>query len=355
MQPYPLADLEHILQHAEPDLRALAEGPLFLSGATGFFGSWLVAALAHANQRLRLDYQVVALSRNPDAFKARYPHLAFDPMLRFVTGDVRSFEFPNQQFTNIIHAATGTLGAEAPLELFDTVILGTRRMAEFAAVSGAQRLLFTSSGAVYGAQAAELTHLPEDYAGAPDPMLAQSIYGEAKRAAEMCLVAASQNAGFEVKIARCFAFLGPGLPLDAHFAAGNFIADAVAGKPVLVRGDGSPWRAYLYPADLVIWLLRILLAGRNQVAYNVGSDHGLPIGDLALLIAQATHTKVTILESPRPGAPVSRYVPQVERARSELGLEVLIALDDAIQRCVMWHGGTAHRSGVGIDVLQQVN
>ena len=312
---------------------------IFITGGTGFFGCWLLQSFAHANEQLGLRARAVVLTRNPGAFAAKAPHLAKRPDLEFVTGDVRRFPFPDGPFSHVIHAGATSSAPVEPEEMFATVVDGTRRVLEFAATHGTRKLLLVSSGAVYGRQPPDLTHVPEDYPGAPDPLDPASAYGEGKRAAELLCALASHKSGLEIRIARCFAFVGPYLPLDAHFAIGNFIRDALGGGPIRVNGDGTPHRSYLYAADLAVWLWTVLFRGQPARAYNVGSEAGMTLAE----VAQAVHDNVTppaavqIAQPPNPAQPASRYVPATSKARTELGLRETVRLGDGIRRTVLWH------------------
>jgi dTDP-glucose 4,6-dehydratase len=184
-----------------------------------------------------------------------------------------------------------------------------------------------------------MTHIPEDYLGAPDCQVPNSAYGEGKRAAEMLCALYYKQFQIPVKIARCFAFVGPYLPLDAHFAIGNFINDGLKGDPIIIKGDGTPYRSYLYASDLIIWLLKILILGGSNFPYNVGSDEDLPITELADHIRKcfATDIGVIINLALNSLAKPDRYVPLIEYAKIKLKLDVLIKLDEAINKTIQYN------------------
>jgi nucleoside-diphosphate-sugar epimerase len=292
-----------------------------------------------ANRRLRLNASATVLTRDAEAFRAKAPHLAEDRAVELVSGDVRTFEFPAGGFSQVIHAAADTsVGRHAnqPLAVLDTLVEGTWRALDFAVHCGASQFLLLSSGAVYGRQTADL--VDETCDAAPEPTSPRSVYGEGKRVAEQLCACYRRTYGTETKIARCFAFVGPYLPLDAHFAIGNFIADALEGGPLRVEGDGTAVRSYLYAADLTVWLWTILLRGEPGRAYNVGSENGLAIRDVAVAVAaQSTPRPAIRIEGrTQPGKAPERYVPSTARARSELGLTAGVALDEAIRRTRDW-------------------
>jgi dTDP-glucose 4,6-dehydratase len=347
----PARDLEHVLEHARDAFESLRGARVLMTGGTGFFGRWLVESLLHANEHLALDASVVLLSRNPDAFARRAPHLAGSSSVTLVQGDVRTFAAPSGRFTHLVHGATDTTGplnAERPVELLETIIEGTRHTLEIASHARVSRVLLLSSGAVYGRQPSTLTHVPESYAGGPDPLDPLQAYAEGKRIAELLGGIFGRDHELEVVTARAFAFVGPHLPLDAHFAVGNFMRDALAGDTIRVGGDGTPYRSYLHAADLAVWLWTMLARGQGGRAYNVGSDEAVTIRELADAVARAARTVgrspiVSVARPADPSAPRARYVPSTVRAREELGLRVRIPLDDALTRTLEW---LAERNGM---------
>lgn len=335
-------DLEHVLQHTE-DLWADVRGErIFITGGTGFVGSWLLESLLWANRRLDLGIRCTVLTRDPAAFTERRPHLACDEAVTLHAGDVRRFRFPDGSFPYVIHGAVDAsekLNRKDPSTMFETIVDGTRRTLKLAEAAGTRRYLLIGSGAIYGRQPTDLSHVPETYPGRPNPMDPRSAYAEGKRLAESFCGSHSGKTAAECLMARCFAFVGPYLPLDAHFAIGNFIGNCIDGRVIEISGDGTPFRSYLYAADLAIWLWTILVRGQSQRPYNVGSEEAISIADLARTVRKTLGGRqpVQIACRPRVGVPTERYVPDTARARMELGLEQWVPLAESIRRTAHWH------------------
>lgn len=336
------ADLDYIAQHTREVWRELNNKRLFITGGTGFFGVWLLESLLWAQSLFKLNMEVVLLTRNPAAFASKLPLIANHSTVQLLQGDVRTFTPPSGTFTHIIHAATeasAVLNANHPMMMFDTIVDGTRQVLEFARQSGAEKILLTSSGAVYGTQPPEMSHIKETYLGAPSIEDLSAAYAHGKRAAEHLCFQYARKCELSIKIARCFAFVGPHLPLDQHFAIGNFMRDVLYQKPISINGDGAPYRSYLYAADLTIWLWNILCFGKSCYPYNVGSDEAVSIVELARLVTDAASVPVPInvAKTPDPLVLPARYVPDVTRARQELALPAGVPLREAIKRTIQWH------------------
>jgi dTDP-glucose 4,6-dehydratase len=350
-----LEDLEHVRRELAPLWSELRGAHLFLTGGTGFFGIWLLESLIWANDAHRLGLTITILSRAPERFlSTRAPHLRERGELRFIAGALTDFDMPAEPCTHILHAASeNNLGhhadwAERQLSL---AIDGTRRLIDMAVAHRSQSLLLTTSGSVYlSPESSHGQRYAEGPAGIADYVSERSVYGQTKRMMEIMAALAAQKHGFKALIARCFAFVGPYLPLNSNYVIGNLIGDALTARPLTVTGDGTPLRSYLYAADLVVWLLTILVRGKSGVPYNVGGKEALSIGELAHRVAAVAavpktpaHT-VTIKGTPVPGAVPPAYLPALERSETELGVRVAINLDDAIGRTLVWHRKQPHPS-----------
>ncbi len=337
------SDLSYILENTKKMWKELSGKRIFLTGGTGFFGKWMLESLIWAKENVGIDLEIMILTRDANRFKKELPNLASHPSVQCHIGDIMTFNFPKSEFEYIIHLASasaeGYFKNEDQVLRFDTIVNGTRRLLDFAVKCNAKKILFTSSGKIYGIQPPDMIHISEDYNGAVNPDDSNAALGIGKRAAEFLCITYAKNYGIEVKIARCFSFVGPYLQLNLHYAIGNFIRDGLMGGPIIVKGDGTAYRSYMYAADLAVWLWTILFKGQSCRPYNVGSEEAITIGDLARLVASCFDRPVEVktLGRPDPSVPRERYVPCTKRAREELGLKDRIPLAEGVMRTINWY------------------
>jgi dTDP-glucose 4,6-dehydratase len=307
-----------------------------LTGGTGFFGKALLRHWAQQERTGKPMANVTLLSRNPQRFISQNPHLIAHPWLHFIQGDIcDASSLPySSAFTHVLHAAAdSTLGPQlTPLQRYDQIVKGTRNLLDLAVACGAQRFLLTSSGAVYGSQPTYHENIPEDWHGMPDPLNPTNAYGVAKRAAEHLCALYENEHGLQTVVARCFAFSGPDLPLNVHFAIGNFIRDALWHEEITVAGDGTALRSYLDQSDLAHWLITLLELGLHGEAYNVGSDQAISIADLAILVRDtlAPNKVIRILGTSDAQRPRPKYVPNTDKIRLHLGLHAATSVKESI-------------------------
>jgi dTDP-glucose 4,6-dehydratase/UDP-glucose 4-epimerase len=319
----------------DPLWTKLAHARLFITGGTGLFGSWLLGSLADANQRLQLKIEATILTRNPNLAKVKMPYA--EGRIRLLEGQVENFTIPNEKFDAILHMATtsaeDTFLGSSQTQKLQMLYEGTQRILELAHNSDTKRILFTSSGAVYGNQICD--QIRESALLQINPLKADSALALGKSVSEFLLSQAGASTNLEIIIARCFAFVGPGMPMGLHYAIGNFINNAHLGNTIVVKGDGTSIRSYMYMGDLVWWLLKLLIDGKSGEAYNVGSDQPISILDLARKVAEVSQNSPEIVVKGQStysvGVPIRNiYTPSIEKAKSELGLYISTDIDSAI-------------------------
>lgn len=297
---------------------------IFITGGTGFFGKSL---FRHCRELEEND--IVLLTPEPEKEIRESPFLCANKRIEFLYGDIRDFEFPGRDFDYIFHGATTSCKIISDDEMRSVVIDGTKHILNFAKQNkNLSNLLYISSGAVYGNK--YNFPLNEDLHCAPI-----NVYGRSKFAAEQLCC----NSGVPYSIARCFAFVGEYLPLNAHFAIGNFIRDCINNKSIIINGDGTPIRTYLYSGELAHWLWMILSKGESGGTYNVGSDQEISICELAEIVRRVARTRNEIkVLSPPNGVTPHRYVPDISKILSKLKLKVNTSLEDAIKKTLEYNG-----------------
>lgn len=341
----PIDDLKQVLSSTESLWNNFRGKRIFISGGTGFVGSWLIESFLFANKALSLNAEMVVLSRDPAAFLSKCSSLRGEKSLVFVQGDVRSFTDPSGDFNYVIHAATDPTTSVDPDKVVDALsvsIDGTKRVLEFCKNKKVKKFLYISSGAIYGKQPGNISHLDESFSGGPDLTKRSTAYAEGKRVGEWLTNYYGATQGFEVVTARLFAFVGPYLPLDGPYAAGNFIRDVLANQDIVIKSDGLAKRSYMYAADMAIWLWHILMAGKTLEAYNVGSEQAVSIRDLAQKIISLENSNVKVIVKGMETGNLSgdTYVPSNQKAAKELGLKSIFGEDQAFKKTLEFYKKT---------------
>ena len=336
------ADLLAITQSIPSDLELVVNSNTLITGASGFVGRWLTLSWLSARQELNGSGRLMVLARNVDGLRQLCSIYGATSEVIYVESDIRDFTIPSEfALRYVIHAATPaseSLNSRQPEEMLSIIVEGQRNILNESIRNGVEKFLFLSSGAVYGKQPLNVPRIAEDYSGGPLPTDIKSAYHEGKRVAELMGNIHAANDKISFVTGRLFAFLAPYLPLNSHFAAGNFLLDAINEQDIIVRSDGQSIRSYQYGSDLCVFLWALLIRGRTGESYNVGSDEEISILNLALQVKSALQTvsKVEIIGKNDP-ATRTRYVPSIEKIKTELSVSNLVDLQTSIARTADWY------------------
>ncbi|WP_300369654.1 NAD(P)-dependent oxidoreductase [Brachyspira sp.] len=329
-----LEDLNFILEKLKNsiDLDKLKNSHIFITGGTGLFGKLFLETFLFFNNVLETNIKLTILTRNYEKFISLYPNFINDN-IKFINGDIRNFNIDVENIDYVIHAAASVdpiLEKENPDEMFSVIIDGTKYLLDKIKSYNVKRILFTSSGAVYGKQPNDLRYIKEDYNCNPD-----SIYGKAKYISENILL----DSNIDTIITRCYALVGPYLNLKIHYAIGNFIFDCLEKRDIIIKGDGTPLRSYLYTADLIIWLMTSLLKSDSNEIYNIGSMKEISMFDLAKLVTKQFHYEINInvLSKKNIGIAPSIYLPDNNKIVSNLNVSENYSLENMIKRTIEWN------------------
>jgi len=304
---------------------------LLVIGGTGFFGKSILDCYSRKLLSPWNVDKVIVMSRNPDDFKYNHPELITQGV-EFFAGDIATINYlPSADY--VIHAAASTDASRYVSCNIEkkNIIMGTLNYCRLSTkFHKNSKIVFCSSGAVYGYQSEKAPYLTEDMSLGNIESLneVKKAYAYAKRDAELAIQELGQ-AGLNVSIARCFSFVGKYLPKDQHFAIGNFIADGLAGRDINVKADRKVYRSYMYADDLVKWLMTLADNSKSQCPiYNVASDEEVEIGELANIISGIFN--VNVVNKKRKLNLLDRYIPSIKKANDELKLFNNHSLEESI-------------------------
>ena len=318
MKLYDESDLVEISKKSQSFLSIYSEKSILVAGATGFVGSWLIAFFDYANRYLGAKFQVRGIAR---AIPAEYRHIY--PSIDFFDGDVSSYRFPSSFYSDcIINASTPSVpkrGGQDPSQILKASIDGTANLLELCSENREALFINLSSGIVTKRakdERLELSH-PKD------------AYLHGKRLSEELVMQATKDGKVKGRIARLYAFAGPGISLTDHFAVGNFVNDALSKRPIAISGNPLTVRSYLYPTDLIINLLNLSDDTAREIT-EIGSESRVTMQEVATLINLVTGN-VGINQSTEVGA-VDEYAPPPDSNQ----IAESVSLTESISRWVNW-------------------
>lgn len=304
---------------------------LLVIGGSGFFGKSILDAYKRGLlEPWNIDH-INVLARSASQLASTHPELISRKVSLHDLDITRCAELPFADY--VIHAAASTDARNylsRSEEEKKNIQLGTSNFCMLAKkFFSNSKILYVSSGAVYGQQPEAVSHIQEDAELLEITSLepGKRDYSAAKRDGESYVQELGAD-GFNVIIARCFAFVGLYLPRELHFAIGNFIEDGFCGRPIVVKAQHRVYRSYLHADDLVFWLMTLVTqASPSCPVVNVGSDESILIGDLALTVAHQFGQKALVPEL--RSSSIDRYVPSIDKAL-KMGCRVSRDLNDAI-------------------------
>jgi len=320
-------------------LLALKNQSIYITGAGGFIGSWLLELINCLNDELNFNINVVATSRNWNYVKQHRPHLCKN--LTLLEVDVMNpFDIP-EECQWIIHLAATpdkSVHASNPLSVVHTITQGTNNLLEAASrVSNVQKIIYLSSGQIYGAQTDGVDVIDEKQFFPSDCTSIFGCYIQAKRMAEnLCQIYRSQMR-LPISILRPFAFVGPYQILNKPWVMNNFIRDALSGNKINIEGNPNTVRSYMYPSDMAYWILSYMVNSQDGDVLNLGSEQGSSLSDIATLVAKNFNKNISIETTINADSLLlSRFVPNISKAKQEYGLDITIDLEMAIQKTLAW-------------------
>lgn len=327
----PKSEIDEILTSSQSALNRFANSNVAIFGGTGFVGKWLVSTLSEANRERRLNMNIQVISSNPDRASEMFSKYLPTRVDILSHHDYFAKKMPADI---VFHGATPTVNSESRISCsdMDPVNITVEIVSNAVLHKNFPQIIHLSSGAVYGKQDYLVPHQLESELFTDSPI---NEYTRTKIAIDSILDEAKNRGHLRYSSPRLYAFAGPHLPLDAHFAVGNFMLNAFNKESIQINGNPETIRTYLYPSDLIHSLLELCFIDLPRVV-NIGSDIPITMFSLAQRISERINgVPIEVL-----GASLepSRYVPSLENFRKYVSQKPFIEIDEIIDRWARWLG-----------------
>ena len=310
---------------------------LFIGG-TGFFGK----AFLNYIKLNKPNYinSVTIVGRSAERFLKKNKEFLDISNVNYIYVDILKdiSHLSKSNFTHVIHAAADSTNVTelSDTQRYEQIVEGTKNVLNFVRdYFPMSKLLFVSSGGVYGKMPSNKKSFSETDLLESDILDYSNIYARSKREAEHLCLNYYDEYNLNISIARCFCFSGIHLPLDVHFAIGNFVNDVNKNNNIIIKGDGESVRSYLDQDDLIEWFIEILKNDSfKKTIYNIGSEDSISIKDLAKLIKKLSNKKieVKILNEKNNNLRKTVYVPDCKKIRKKFNLVQKVSLSESLAK-----------------------
>lgn len=328
-------ELKKVIEHLY-GLSRIRESSILVTGATGLIGSYIVDLLLLYNDFYGGNITIYAMARSKEKLQRRFGELV-NSKLHFIEQDITQPMMFDREVNYIIHAASNAYPALFSADPVGTImgnVYGLYQLLEYGRLHNVNRILFVSTGEVYGQGDKGIGEFEEQYSGYMNPMEVRSCYPESKRMAENLCIAYRKQFGLDCVVARLCHTYGPNVSVGDNRASVQFFNNAMAGRDVVLKSMGTKMRSYCYVADSVSGLLYILLAGMSGQAYNVANPKNqVSIAQLASMIAEKRGCKVVFDLSEQnisEETPIERQILSCEKLYN-LGWSALYSLEEGIE------------------------
>lgn len=307
-------------------------GNILVTGATGLIGSCLVDILMR-----HTHCHVYAMGRNRQRAERRLAAYSADGRFHIVEHDISKPLTLHTDFQYIIHAASPASPnsfQQTPVEVMQANLYGVSHLADYGLRHGMQRMVYVSSGEVYGEGDGSV--FCEQSSGYIDILSPRSCYPSSKRAAETLCAAYRQEYGADITIARPCHTYGPYFTESDNRVYAQFIRNILRGEDIVMKSPGLQYRSWLYVVDCAAAILLLLTKGESGQAYNIADEaSNITIRQLAELTAHITGHRVVMAaaEAQQNTTPITRAVFNTDKLRA-LGWQPLFTIEEGLQHTI---------------------
>ena len=309
---------------------------ILLVGGTGFIGKWLVLTFNQLNKKYKSNIKIFILTRDKSKFLNRYSEFKKIKSIIFIQGDILKFKINNINFDYIIHA-----GSDLKVEKKDQgkylkeLSIGSKRIFEINNKKLKTKVLFLSTGSVYKNNNIK-KKIRESKFYLPSEFPINNTYAFGKSLAEIFAKLFIKFKNKNIVIVRGFSFVGPYQQFERGFAITDFIKDSLENNNINLNNGNNIFRSYLYIADLIIWLLHILIKSKKGEIYNVGSDKEINLTKLSKKIIKINKSGSKVIKNNNQNKKINYYVPNIDKAKKKFNLKVWTSLEHSIDKTTTW-------------------